>query len=162
MKHFEIWEFVNSQKASELKIKNKPTQEAEDNINELVDNLLDPLREAWAVYCANEHIGTPVLHVFSGYRSPRLNTAIGGSKTSVHTLGYAADIVPENGRFIEFKRFARTWLGGRKFDQMISENEDKDGKPEWIHFGWKRGDGSQRKQLLSKPKTGNKYIPMTY
>lgn len=162
MKHFILNEFVVSAMAKANKIDNTPTESATRHINEMVDNLLDPLREAWAVYCANEHIGTPVLRVSSGYRSPRFNTAIGGSKTSVHTLGYAADIVPENGRFIEFKRFARTWLGGRKFDQMISENEDKDGKPEWIHFGWKRGDGSQRKQLLSKPKAGKKYIPMTY
>lgn len=48
----------------------------------LVDHILDPIREAW---------GKPI-KINSGYRSKALNSKIGGSKTSDHMLGRAADI----------------------------------------------------------------------
>lgn len=161
MKHFQLNEFVVSAMAKANKIDNTPTESATRHINEMVDNLLDPLREAWAVYCANEHIGTPALRVLSGYRCPQLNKMVGGSPTSAHAAGYAADIVPENGRLLEFKRFAREWLQktGRKFDQMISEDEDGKGVPQWVHFGYKRPNGDQRKAFKSYFK--KQYIPMT-
>ncbi len=48
----------------------------------LVDHILDPIREAW---------GKPI-KINSGYRSKALNSKVGGSKTSDHMLGRAADI----------------------------------------------------------------------
>lgn len=160
MKHFELKEFVVSDKARALGIDNTPTEEAKERIEEMVRNLLDPLREAWAVYCANEHLGTPALRITSGYRCPRLNKAVGGSPTSAHVAGLAADIVPQNSRLVEFKRFAHAWLQKRgKFDQMISECENDGGVPQWVHLGYKRPDGSQRKAFLSY--CAKKYIPMT-
>jgi zinc D-Ala-D-Ala carboxypeptidase len=69
--------------------------------------------------------------------------------------------VPNNGRLREFKSFCREWLRGKRFDQMISENEDAAGVPRWVHIGYKNQDGRQRKQLLSKPAGETIYIPMT-
>ena len=38
------------------------------------------------------------MRVLSGYRSPRLNAAVGGSATSQHLCAEAADLAPANGR----------------------------------------------------------------
>ena len=61
---------------------NTPTEEARANLYRLVQTVLDPLRE---------ELGVPI-RVTSGYRSPIVNDAVGGSVTSRHMLGLAADI----------------------------------------------------------------------
>ena len=64
----------------------------------LVEQLLDPIREAW---------GGPIM-VSSGYRCPRLNELVGGVAHSHHILGCAADITvgskPENHRLFRLIR----------------------------------------------------------
>lgn len=109
--------------------------------------------------CANEQWSTPAIRVSSGYRGFALNKAVGGSATSAHCVGFAFDLVPCNGRMADFKRFCRTWLRGRAFDQMISEDEDAAGTPRWVHIGYKNRQGGQRRQLLTM--RAGKYIPMT-
>jgi putative chitinase len=74
-----------------------------------------------------------------------LNNAVGGSKTSAHTTGYAADLVPVNGKMTEFKTFVKEWLKDKKFDQYINEFS---GSTEWVHIGLKNISGKQRKQYL--------------
>ncbi|MCH5332055.1 MAG: peptidase M15A [Alistipes sp.] len=160
MKHFTMQEFTRSDKAQELGYANEPTPEHRANIEEFVRNLLDPLREGWAIRCAHEHYGTPAIYVSSGYRCVALNSAIAGSsQTSAHCVGYAADIVPMNGHLREFKNFCREWLVGRKFDQLISESENNANIPKWIHIGYKNREGKQRKQMLSAK--GKNYMPIT-
>ena len=103
MKHFTFQEFEDSDKARELGIDNRMPELAEAHIVELVDILLDPLREAW---------GGP-LTVTSGYRCPELNRAVGGSETSAHLAGWAADLVPDvdDPRGVQgLVRFAIEWL----------------------------------------------------
>jgi peptidase M15-like protein len=60
-----------------------PPANVRDNLRYLAERVLQPLRDeiAWP------------LHVNSGYRSPALNAAIKGSKTSQHMVGEAADVV---------------------------------------------------------------------
>lgn len=83
MKYFSISELIHSDKAKELHIDNTPfSLTIIDNLTNLTENLLDPIREAW---------GKP-LHVNSGYRCPALNKAVGGKPTSQHLKGEAADI----------------------------------------------------------------------
>lgn len=159
MKHFTLLELTTSATARRLGFDNTPTAEHRANLEELVAELLDPLREAWAVRCANEYWGTPALTVSSGYRGFRLNEAVGGAASSAHCVGYAADLVPRNGRLAEFKAFCREWLAGRAFDQLISEDEDAAGTPCWVHIGYKNARGAQRRQLLSM--VGGKYKSMT-
>ncbi len=102
MKYFTIDEFVYSVTAKGRNIDNTPTEEHKKNIEELVDNLLDPLREEWEGYCKFNNLGTPAIRVSSGYRSKKLNSAIGGSNTSAHSIGSAADLVPYNGELKHF------------------------------------------------------------
>src|SRR5574343_987821 len=82
MRNFTIQELTASTTAAAKKINNDTTPEEAENLKLLVDKVLDPLRDAY---------GKPI-RVNSGYRSPALNAAVKGSKTSQHVKGQAADI----------------------------------------------------------------------
>ena len=82
MKHFTIKELCRSDTARRLGIDNIPPASAVKALHELVDHVLDPLREAW---------GGPI-HVNSGYRCHELNRLVGGTPYSQHQRGEAADI----------------------------------------------------------------------
>ena len=87
MKYFTISELTYSATATAHSIPNVPSAEGVKNLETLVGEVLDPLREAW---------GAPII-VTSGYRCEELNRKVGGSKYSYHRLGMAADIRPQNG-----------------------------------------------------------------
>ena len=82
MKYFTFTEFERSETAYRHGIDNAVPDAAKSAIAALVDNVLDPLREAW---------GRPIT-VTSGYRSPAVNKQVGGVPTSMHLSGHAADI----------------------------------------------------------------------
>lgn len=155
MKYFKLEEFVKSDTAKKHNIDNTPSVIQINNINVLVDNILDPLREDWAKYCEDQSLGKGSIRVTSGIRSKRLNELVGGSPSSSHYIGYAADIVPTNGKMKEFKEFVINWLKDKEFDQMISESEDEKGVPSWIHIGWKNNSNQQRRRFMGMK--NNKY-----
>ena len=80
--HFSLEELTRSMTARKRGIPNEPDQAALQSLTILATEVLEPLRI---------HLGVPIL-VTSGYRSPELNEAIGGSKRSMHCYGAAADI----------------------------------------------------------------------
>lgn len=138
MRYFTFQEFERSDTAARLKIDNRMPELVEAHVVELVDILLDPLREAW---------GGPLV-VTSGYRCPVLNKAVGGSETSAHTAGWAADLVPGDGRGVqELVNFTAEWLTatGLPFDQLIFEHV---GGSRWLHVGIRNLNGEQRRQML--------------
>lgn len=159
MKYFTMEECIHSKVARERGIDNTPSPEIEAHITESVESLLDPLREAWEACSRKQGWGTPAIRISSGYRCRELNRAVGGSATSAHRYGYAFDLIPLNGRMREFKAFCREFLKGRAFDQLISENENDQGLPQWMHVGCRHPDGKlQRGQLLSL--VNGRYLPM--
>ena len=81
-KNFSLKEMTKSQTALRRGIENEPGEEQQANLQQLCEQVLQKVRD---------HFGKPV-NVNSGYRSPELNTAIGGSPTSDHCKGMAADI----------------------------------------------------------------------
>lgn len=85
MKNFKLSEFFVSSTADKNGIKNEPSIDARAtivrNINLLVDNVLDPIRDK---FCA------PVI-ITSGYRCPQVNKLVGGANNSQHMSGRAAD-----------------------------------------------------------------------
>ena len=83
MKYFSVFELCASATALREGIDNRPSKSAYHLLHVLVQQLLDPIREAW---------GEPIV-VSSGYRCKELNTLIGGVKNSHHMLGCAADII---------------------------------------------------------------------
>ena len=86
MKHFSISELTASDTALREGIDNHPPKCAYHLLYVLVEQLLDPIREAW---------GEPIV-ISSGYRCKELNTLVGGVKNSHHLLGCAADIIAGN------------------------------------------------------------------
>lgn len=129
MKYFTIKELCKSDTASSKGIDNSPNSEIVNNLTQLVDNILDPLREKY---------GKPI-RVNGGYRCPELNKAVGGAKTSQHMQGLAADITagsPSENKIL-FKLIQDMNL---PFDQLIDEK-----KFSWIHVSYSK---KPRKQIL--------------
>jgi hypothetical protein len=81
--HFELAEFLVSETAARRGITNEPTPEVIDNLRRLCQLVLEPLRVKLA---------HPVV-ITSGYRSLALNRTVGGSPTSHHMQGRAADLI---------------------------------------------------------------------
>lgn len=108
MKYFSISELTYSTKARELHLDNTPfSVTIIDNLTELIENLLDPIREAW----------NASVIITSGYRSDALNRAVGGSKTSAHRYGLAVDVVPkEMAEFDKFAAFVKGYLKDKEYD----------------------------------------------
>jgi len=96
---------------------NTPPPEAQARLIALCAAVLDPLREA---------LGRSV-SVNSAYRSAAVNKAIGGSTTSQHMLGEAADIRVDG---MTPQQLA-TFIAAEKlpFDQLIWE-------PTWVHVSY--------------------------
>ena len=136
-KYFKAAEMLRSETADKNKIKNTPSVEVQQNIEELLD-VLDDLREFY---------GKPI-KITSGYRCTELNRLVGGSPTSAHAIGYAADLQPVQGSFEEFKASVLEWLdkSGVKFDQCIIERSKS---AQWVHFGLFNRKGQQRGQQFS-------------
>ena len=82
MKYFTISELCKSTTADTFNINNQPTPDIVDNLEILINECLDKIREAF---------GKPI-YVNSGFRCKELNNRVKGSKTSHHLYGKAADI----------------------------------------------------------------------
>lgn len=125
--HFARWEFTVSQTAVRRGIGNMPPPEAWENLEALALRVLEPARVA----CGP-------IRVTSGYRSPLLNSAIGGADSSQHTKGEAADIIPYR---VPLPVLFRWLYENAPFDQLIWEFG------EWIHVSHRR-TGPQRGSVL--------------
>ena len=135
-KYFKVAEMLKSETADKNNIQNIPSIEVQQNIEELLE-VLDDLREFY---------GKPI-KITSGFRCSELNKLVGGSPTSAHVIGYAADLQPVQGSFEEFKAEVLRWLStGVKFDQCILE---KSKSAQWVHFGLYNRKGQQRGQQFS-------------
>lgn len=131
MKYFTINELTKSSTADQKNIDNTPTKEHKENLIALVDNILDPLREIY---------GKPII-VTSAYRSQKLNQAVGGSKTSQHLLGQAADIRSVEDTKEENKKiFDLIKNLDLPYDQLINEYDYN-----WVHVSY---SPRHRKQIL--------------
>lgn len=139
-KYFTLSEFTKSETAEKLEFLNIPMESDKANLDLLVRNVLDPLRENW---------GGPI-KITSGYRCARLNKIVGGVKNSQHLYGKAADIVPIGKTFEEFVKFLEEWLKDKEFDQCIIE---KKGNSKWIHISY--NENKNRKNIFSIVKMGS-------
>ena len=147
MANFTIGELSYSATAENLGINNSPTPTTRVHLTETI-RLLECIRAEWEDYCNQHGLGTPAIRVSSGYRSPELNKAVGGVKNSAHVEGYAADLQPVNGKQDEFEKFFALDFSkmGYAYDQIIIE---KSKTARWVHVGYKRADGKQRRQCFT-------------
>ena len=130
-KNFSLAEIEHSNTAKRLGIKNEMSEEHLANMQNLIDNLIQPLRD-----------GIGPIRISSGYRSPKLNRAIGGSSRSQHCKGEALDLQfwkdGEMNNKIMYDWILDSCL---EFDQMINEFDYA-----WIHISF--SSGKNRKQVL--------------
>lgn len=130
-KNFSLAEIEHSNTAKRLGIKNEMSEEHLANMQNLIDNLIQPLRDS---------IGP--IRVTSGYRSPQLNKAIGGSTRSQHSKGQALDLQYwKEGKMNN--KVIYDWIlnSGLEFDQIINEFDYA-----WIHISLKKNNN--RGQIL--------------
>lgn len=137
--NFNLNEFTASVTALSKGISNQPSKDALTCIKELVEGLLQPLRTL---------IAKP-FKITSGYRSPELNTAIGGVKASQHNKGQAVDFVVQG--LTPFEVCQIIVSSGLDFDQLIYEGT-------WVHLSYVKG--KNRKQVLTAVFSKGK--PTTY
>ena len=141
--HISYREGVYSITATRLGINNTPEDDQLHFMEIIAEKVFEPLRD-W--------VGGPI-KINSFYRSPELNTAIGGSKTSQHCKGQAMDIDDTLGRATNAEMFH--WIKENlNFDQMIWEFGDDD-NPDWIHISYV-SEEKNRNRCLKAYKEGGK------
>lgn len=125
-KNFTLSEFTRSQTALRRGISNEPNAEHLANMIALCKHIMQPIRD-----------GLGAVIITSGYRSPALNEAIGGSTTSQHSLGQAADF----GVVGMTPKQVCQWIIDQKlpFDQLIYEGT-------WVHVSY---GPRNRRQVLT-------------
>jgi len=146
--HFTLQEMLKSMTAVRYGIDNTPSTNHVANLRALAVNVLEPVREL---------MGNRPIIITSGYRCPLLNRMIGGSKSSQHMKGQAADFeIPELRNRNVIEAVAASDI---PFDQLIYEF----GEQGWIHISHD-GDGiHQRREVLAAlhSDSGTRYIPWT-
>ena len=115
--NFSLEEFLASQAAARHGIDMTPPQLVIDNLKQLCVTVLQPLR--------NE-VGESI-RISSGYRPPDLNDIIGGSKTSAHRFGRAADFTVDG--LTPYETVALIVNMELVYDQVIHEFG------QWTHVG---------------------------
>ena len=89
--------------------------------------------------CIREHFGKPV-HITSGYRTVEHNAAVGGSKSSQHLLGRAADFYVEGVPVATVAAYAETLLSGRGgIGRYPKDAKHPARKTGWVHIDTRAG-----------------------
>ena len=133
--HLSLKEAIKSNTATRLQIKNEPRELDLVRMALIAEEVFEPLRE-W--------VGGPI-KVNSFYRSPELNSAIGGSKNSQHCIGCALDIDDTFGHKTNAQMFDYI-KNNLDFDQMIWEFGDDD-NCDWVHVSYVSEDANRRRLL---------------
>ncbi len=139
-----LLEATKSNTATRLGIDNTPPPAIIDRMVETAEKIFQPLRDA---------LGP--IRVSSFYRSPDLNRAIGGSKTSQHCKGEAIDM---QGILASNKILFNSACDLEDFDQIIWEFGTLE-EPDWVHVSYSKTHN--RKQILRATKIGKRtaYVP---
>jgi len=134
-KNFTLDELLASETAKAKGIRNVPGTTEVCALCALVNNILQPLRDA---------MGEPI-KIGSGYRNSALNKAVGGVSNSQHMLGQAVDLCID-GDMAKGKRWFNWIKAHCVFDQLIWEHNVKGSY--WVHVSF-RPDGKNRKQVIN-------------
>lgn len=140
-KYFTLDEMTHSQTASRVGVRNVPNAKELEALKQLVEKILDPLRAA---------AGKPVV-ISSGFRSERVNALVGGSASSQHRFGEAADLTIPGMTTDEIVALIRR--KNLPFDQLIEEFGS------WVHVSY---GPRNRRQVMRARKVGSRtvYTPL--
>ncbi len=140
--NFSLHELTKSETALRLDLDNTPDEQATENLRLLCEKVLQPVRD---------HYGKGV-KVNSAYRSPESNAAVGGSKTSDHCKGMAADIEIPGVANADLAQFI---MDNLEYTQLILEFYTP-GIPDsgWVHVSY--DPNNLKKQELTATKVAGK------
>jgi hypothetical protein len=146
-KNFSLAEMVKSETALRHGMENNPGPDELNNLLQLCANVLQPIRDHYQ----------KGVKVNSGYRSPDVNAKVGGSRTSDHTRGMAADIEIPGVPNADLAAYIRDNL---QFTQLILEFYTP-GVPDsgWVHVSY--DSANLKKQDLTATRKDGKtvYLP---
>ncbi len=144
-KNLSLSEVTYSKTALRKDIDNTPTDEHIENLKYLAENVFQPMRD---------HFGVPI-YISSGYRSPELNKAIGGSPRSFHCHGMALDL-DQDGRNKGISNYDVFYYihDNLPFTELIWEFGDGI-NPDWVHVALARGRENE-KQIKTATKVNGK------
>ena len=143
-KNFSLHELTKSETALRKDLDNTPPKSAVTSLQLLVDRVLQPVRDRY-----NKGV-----KINSGYRSPEVNASVGGSRTSDHCQGMAADIeIPG----VANAELAAWIVANLDFTQVILEFYTP-GVPDsgWVHVSY--DPKNLKKQVLTAYKKAGKTV----
>jgi D-alanyl-D-alanine dipeptidase len=143
--HYTLEEAIKSQTATRHNIDNSPTEEHLESMKHLAVNVLDRV-------CAHFKTKIPLS---SFYRSFSLNKAVGGSTTSQHSKGEAADLDADTLPNVSNAQVFHYIKDNLDFDQLIWEFGNTQ-NPDWVHVSKKTG--TNRRQVLKAVRSGGKTV----
>ncbi len=145
--NFSLSEMVKSETALRHGLDNTPGEQEIENLRLLCENVLQPIRDAY---------GVPV-KVNSGFRHPEVNAAVGGSKTSDHCQGQAADIEIPGVANADLAEWIKDNL---EFKQLILEFYTP-GVPDsgWVHVSYVEGENIKKVMTAMKENGKTVYKP---
>jgi hypothetical protein len=135
---------VKSETALRHDMDNTPGEAEIANLKQLAEKVLQPVRDSYG----------KGVKVNSGYRHPEVNAKVGGSKTSDHCKGQAADIeIPG----VANADLAKWITENLDFTQVILEFYTP-GVPDsgWVHVSY--DPANLKKQVLTATKQGGKTV----
>jgi zinc D-Ala-D-Ala carboxypeptidase len=146
-RNFSLHELTKSETAVRNDMDNTPGAAEIANLTELAGKVLQPIRDHYA----------KGVHINSGFRHPDVNAKVGGSRTSDHCKGQAADIEIPGVPNAELAEWIKDNL---EFRQLILEFYTP-GIPDsgWVHVSFV--DGDNKKQVMTATKQNGKtvYLP---
>jgi hypothetical protein len=142
--NFTLSEMVKSETAVRRGLDNTPGQTEVDNLKILAEKVLQPVREHYK----------KGVKVNSGFRHPEVNAAVGGSKTSDHCRGQAADIEIPGVANADLAEWIKNNLD---FTQLILEFYTP-GIPDsgWVHVSY--DSSNLKKQVMTAMKENGKTV----
>lgn len=144
--HLSLKEVTKSSTALKFGIKNIPSEKHLNNLKIYAQKIFEPIRN---------HFNVPIF-ISSGYRSKKLNSIIGGSKSSQHCKGQALDLDQDHRNSkIQNKDIFYFVKDNLEFDQMIWEFGDRN-NPGWVHISFNPDKKYQRMQILVAQKINGK------
>jgi zinc D-Ala-D-Ala carboxypeptidase len=141
--HFALEEFTDSQTAARKGIPNVPPVGSPERAN--LKRTADVMEEVRTL------LGDKPILVSSGYRSPAVNAAVGGSKSSAHMSGLAVDFsCPGYGTPRAICVALSPHMKALGIDQLIHEFDS------WVHLGLRAADMTPRHQALTIDNKGTR------
>jgi len=146
-KNFSLHELTKSETAARHDMENTPGPAEIANLTELAGKVLQPIRDHFA----------KGVHINSGFRHPDVNAKVGGSKTSDHCKGQAADIEIPGVANADLAAWIRDNM---EFTQLILEFYTP-GIPDsgWVHVSY--DPNNLKKQVMTATRKDGKTVYLT-